>query len=44
MGSQAKDAGWATSRTQKGGQVTLWWEKESKESFICTLMGLWLEE
>lgn len=44
MRSQAKDAGWATTRTQEGGQVTLWWEKESKESFICTLMGLWLEE
>ena len=44
MGSQAKDAGWATTRTWEGGQVTLWWKKESKGSFICTLTGLWLEE
>lgn len=43
MGSQTKDAGWANTRTQEGRRVTLWWEKRSKESFICTLIGLWLE-
>lgn len=43
MGSQTKDAGWANTRTQEGRRVTLWWEKGSKESFICTLIGLWLE-